>query len=172
MKGYSCSLRARTHLRLLLGRTWTAVRRTLKSRETLMKQVGLIGSSPGLRHTNVALPGGRPAGARNTSVDHHARQGRVEHRHARIQGRRAEQGDDRQGLRLSRPDARRRGVRERLSGCVGGSHLQGLAGGWHPEQHGPHFFGADGRKVALPDGQCGHHLFLGQSGRHQGADRR
>ena len=27
-------------------------------------------------------------------------------------------------------------------------------------------------KSAVPDGQCGHHLFLGQSGRHQGADRR
>ena len=50
--------------------------------------------------------------------------------------------------------------------------FKGCAGGWHPEQHGPHFFGATGRKVALPDGQCGHHLFLGQSGRHQGADRR
>ena len=27
-------------------------------------------------------------------------------------------------------------------------------------------------KSAVPDGQCGHHLFLCQSGRHQGTDRR
>ena len=40
------------------------------------------------------------------------------------------------------------------------------------EQHGPHLLGADGFEVPVPDRQCGHHLFLGQSGRHQWADRR
>ena len=116
--------------------------------------------------------GRRPDGACNPAVDHDAGQGRVEHRHAGLQGRRTEQGDRGEGLRLPRPDARRRGVRERLPGRFGGGHLQGHGGGRRSEQHGPDLLGADGCEVPVPDGQCGHHLFLGQSGRHQGADRR
>ena len=55
-------------------------------------------------------PPGIPAG------HHHARQGRDAHRHARFQGRRAEQGNARQGLRQPRLHPRLRGVREHLPG--------------------------------------------------------
>ena len=50
--------------------------------------------------------------------------------------------------------------------------FKGMRGCRRAEQHGPDLLGADGCEVPVPDGQCGHHLFLGQSGRHQGADRR
>ena len=52
------------------------------------------------------------------------------------------------------------------------SIFKGMRGCRRPEQHGPDLLGADGCEVPVPDGQCGHHLFLGQSGCHQGADRR
>ena len=88
----------------------------------LTKQNSSLRSS--LRHTAVRLAVAQRR--RNPAVARHARQGRNQHRHAEIQGRRTEQRYGGESVRLSRPDARRRSVRQRLPGRFGRVHLQGL----------------------------------------------
>ena len=109
----------------------------------------------------------RPNGSSNSSVDQYAGQGREQYRHVAIQGRRTEQRDRCQGLRLPRPDAWRRGVRECLSGRFGVGPFQGLQWCRRVGQHGLDLVGADGRKVRVPDPECGHRLFLGQPECHK-----
>ena len=104
----------------------------------------------------------------NPSVDHHAGQSRDPHRHARFQGRRAEQGDPRQGLRRPRLRARAARVRGHLSGRQHPRDPQGPAERRRQGQRGHHLLRVDGCQVAVADHQCRHDLRRRRARSHQG----
>ncbi len=103
-------------------------------------------------------------------VDPDAGQGRDAHRHARLQGRDAEQGDRRQGLRQPRLHPCLRGVREHLPGRQHRGASQGISERRGEGQRSPDLFRPDGRQLAVPDGQRGHDLYAGHARPLQGAD--
>ena len=111
-----------------------------------------------------------PGSKWHSAVVDHPRQGGHAHRHARFQGRHAEQGHARQGLRRSGCLACAPCVCRHLAGRQHSCRAQGPAKRWREGQRSDGLVGADGRQVAVPDGQCRHHLHRRRPRPDEGAD--
>ena len=113
----------------------------------------------------------RPGSNRcHPALDHDPGQGPDPDRHARLQGRRAEQGDRGQGLRQPRPDARGRRLPQHLPGREHVRHQPGLSRRWGSGQPDRDLLGVHGLQVPLPHGQRRHGLFRRHAQPDEGPD--